>query len=72
MSTTAPPLPADLEAGLRRLKLATFRRNAPELLQDAKAQRWAPEVLLRAWLRPRWQPGTPPWPRPVSRRPASQ
>ena len=48
MSTTAPPLPAYLEAGLRRLKLATFRRNAPELLQDAKAQRWAPEVLLRA------------------------
>jgi DNA replication protein DnaC len=48
MSTTAPALPADLEAGLRRLKLATFRRCAPELLQDAKVQRWAPEVLLRA------------------------
>ena len=48
MSTAAPPLPADLEAGLRRLKLATFRRQAPELMADAKAQRWAPEDLLRA------------------------
>ena len=36
VSTTAPPLPADLEAGLRRLKLATFRRNAPELLQSPR------------------------------------
>ena len=48
MSTAAPPLPADLEAGLRRLKLATFRRAAPELFCDAKAQRWSPEELLRA------------------------
>ena len=48
MTTTAPALPADLEAGLRRLKLATVRRKAPELFQDAKAQRWAPEELLRA------------------------
>lgn len=48
MSTDAPGLPADVEAGLRRLKLATLRRAAPELLQDARAQRWAPEQLLRA------------------------
>jgi DNA replication protein DnaC len=48
VTTTAPPLPADLEAGLRRLKLATFRRQAPELMADAKTQRWAPEDLLRA------------------------
>lgn len=48
MSTTAPSLPADLEAGLRRLKLSTVRRLAPELLADAKTQRWAPEDLLRA------------------------
>lgn len=48
MSTAAPALAADLEAGLRRLKLASFRRRAPELLQDAKTQRWAPEELLRA------------------------
>lgn len=48
MSTAAPALPADLEAALRRLKLSTFRRMAPEVLQDAKTQRWAPEDLLRA------------------------
>jgi hypothetical protein len=39
-----------LEAGLRRLKLATFRRVAPELFCDAKAQRWSPEELLRAFV----------------------
>jgi len=46
--TAAPPvLPSDLIAGLRRLKLAEMRRLAPELLQTAKTQRWAPEELLR-------------------------
>jgi DNA replication protein DnaC len=46
--TAAPPaLPADLLGGLRRLKLAEMRRIAPELLQTAKTQRWAPEELLR-------------------------
>jgi DNA replication protein DnaC len=44
---TAPPLPADLAAGLRRLKLAAMRRLAPELLVTAKTQRWKPEELLR-------------------------
>lgn len=47
MSTTAPALPADLEAGLRRLRLAAMRRLAPELLIAAKTQRWSPEELLR-------------------------
>jgi DNA replication protein DnaC len=47
MSAPAPPLAPDLEAGLRRLKLASMRRLAPELLQTAKTQRWAPEELLR-------------------------
>jgi hypothetical protein len=42
-----PPLAPDLAAGLRRLKLATMRRLAPELLITAKNQRWAPEELLR-------------------------
>ena len=42
-----PPLAPDLVAGLRRLKLATMRRLAPELLITAKTQRWAPEELLR-------------------------
>jgi DNA replication protein DnaC len=43
----APPLPADLVAGLRRLKLATMRSLAPELLATAKTQRWTPEEFLR-------------------------
>ena len=47
MSPTATPLSADLEAGLRRLKLATVRREAPDISATAKAQRWAPEELLR-------------------------
>jgi DNA replication protein DnaC len=47
MSTTPPPLAADLNAGLRRLKLASMRRLAPELLVTAKTQRWNPEEFLR-------------------------
>jgi len=47
MSALPQPLDADLTAGLRRLKLATVRRLAPEVLQTAKTQRWAPEELLR-------------------------
>ncbi len=46
---SAPPvdLAADLEAGLRRLKLARVRAIAPEILQTAKTQRWPPDELLR-------------------------
>ncbi|GLX03060.1 IS21-like element helper ATPase IstB [Microtetraspora sp. NBRC 16547] len=43
----APALPADLDSGLRRLKLATMRRLAPELLVTARTQRWNPEEFLR-------------------------
>ncbi len=46
-ATTAPALPADLDAGLRRLKLAAMRQLAPELLLTAKTQRWTPEEVLR-------------------------
>lgn len=47
---SAPPvaLAADLEAGLRRLKLARVRAIAPEVLLTAKTQRWPPDELLRA------------------------
>ncbi|GAC1441332.1 MAG: hypothetical protein NVSMB55_08840 [Mycobacteriales bacterium] len=49
MAATAPaPLSADLEHGLRRLKLASMRRVTPEMLTTAKTQRWTPEELLRA------------------------
>jgi DNA replication protein DnaC len=44
---SAPMLPADLDAGLRRLKLAAIRRTAPEVLITAKTQRWTPEEVLR-------------------------
>ncbi len=47
MNTTPPALPADLESGLRRLRLGAMRRLAPELLVVAKTQRWKPEELLR-------------------------
>ena len=47
MSTAPPPLAADLNAGLRRLKLAAIRRLAPELLVTARTQRWNPEEFLR-------------------------
>lgn len=46
-ATTPPPLPADLNEGLKRLKMATMRRLAPELLVTAKTQRWTPEEFLR-------------------------
>lgn len=42
-----PELDADLENGLKRLKLAAMRRLAPELLLTARTQRWRPEELLR-------------------------
>jgi DNA replication protein DnaC len=45
---TAPPLPDDLEALLRRLRLPHIRRLAPEVLATAKAQRWEPAEVLRA------------------------
>ncbi len=44
---SVPPLEADLDAGLRRLKLAAVRRTAPEVLITAKTQRWTPEEVLR-------------------------
>ena len=51
MSAVVPaPLAPDLEAALRRLKLAAVRRLAPEVLGTAKTQRWAPEELLRTLL----------------------
>jgi hypothetical protein len=58
---TIPPLPADLDAALRRLKLATVRRNATEVLQVAKRRRGqrTPRRVGRAVEhRPRAAPGT--------------
>lgn len=47
MTAATAPLAADLEAGLRQLKLAAMRALAAELLQTAKTQRWTPEEFLR-------------------------
>jgi DNA replication protein DnaC len=44
---SVPELAADLNAGLRRLKLAAIRRTAAEVLLTAKTQRWTPEEVLR-------------------------
>ncbi|WP_324654016.1 IS21-like element helper ATPase IstB [Georgenia sp. H159] len=45
---SAPPLPGDLEALLRRLRLPHIRHHAPEVIATAKAQRWEPIEVLRA------------------------
>jgi DNA replication protein DnaC len=47
MTAMPPPLAADLEAGLRRLRLSAIRKLSPELLVTAKTQRWKPEEFLR-------------------------
>jgi DNA replication protein DnaC len=43
----APPLPAELDALLRRMRLPYLRRAAPEVCATARAQRWEPAEVLR-------------------------
>ncbi len=45
-----PPLPGELDALLRRLRMPYIRNAAPELLATAKSQRWDPAELLRVLL----------------------
>lgn len=45
-----PPLPNELEALLRRLRMPYLRRAAPEVLATAAAQRWEPAEVLRVLL----------------------
>jgi DNA replication protein DnaC len=47
---SAPPLDAELERLLRRMRLPHIRRAAPEILATAKAQRWDPAEVLKALL----------------------
>lgn len=47
---TPSPLPADLEALLRRMRLPYARKAAPDVLATAKAQRWDPAEVLRVLL----------------------
>lgn len=46
----APPLPAELERLLRRLRLPYVRKAAPEVIATARSQRWEPAELLRVLL----------------------
>jgi len=47
---SAPPLDAELERLLKRMRLPYIRRAAAELLATAKAQRWDPGEVLKALL----------------------
>jgi DNA replication protein DnaC len=47
---SAPPLDAELERLLRRMRLPHIRRAAPDILATAKAQRWDPTEVLKALL----------------------
>jgi DNA replication protein DnaC len=50
IAPAARPLPLDLIESLRRLRLATMREQAPEVLQTAMTQRWGAEEVLRSLL----------------------
>jgi DNA replication protein DnaC len=47
---TPPPLDAELERLLKRMRLPYIRRAAPEVLATAKAQRWDPTEVLKTLL----------------------
>jgi DNA replication protein DnaC len=46
----SPPLPAELEALLRRLRLPYVRNAAPEVIATARSQRWEHAEVLRVLL----------------------
>jgi DNA replication protein DnaC len=46
----APPLPDELTALLRRMRLPYLRAAAPDVLATARAQRWDPAETLRVLL----------------------
>jgi DNA replication protein DnaC len=46
-STTAPDLPEELLAVLKRMRLPYLRDAAPDVLATARAQRWDPAEVLR-------------------------
>src|SRR5262245_5859565 len=43
----APPLPPELDALIRRMRLPYLRKAAPGVLAAARAQRWEPAEVLR-------------------------
>ena len=46
----APPLPPELDAVIRRMRLPYLRKAAPDVLATARAQRWDPAEVLRLLL----------------------
>ncbi|WP_305808860.1 ATP-binding protein [Kocuria sp. UCD-OTCP] len=46
----APPLPEDLAAVLKRMRMPYLRAAAPEVLATARSQRWDPTEVLRVLL----------------------
>jgi DNA replication protein DnaC len=50
IASAAPSLPVDLVESLRRLRLATMREQAAEVLHTARTQRWTAEDVLRTLL----------------------
>ena len=46
----APPLPPELDALIRRMRLPYLRKAAPDVLAAARAQRWEPAEVLRVLL----------------------
>ena len=49
-TATAPALPEELTAALRRMRMPYLRAAAPDVLATAKAQRWDPAEVLRVLL----------------------
>jgi DNA replication protein DnaC len=47
---TSPPIPDELTAVLRRMRLPYMRAAAPDVLATARAQRWDPAEVLRILL----------------------
>ena len=45
-----PPVPAELETLMRRMRLPYLRKAAPDVLATARAQRWDPAEVLRVLL----------------------
>lgn len=75
---SAPRIPDDLEALLRRLRLAQVRRRGREVTATTKVRRWEAAEVLEAVLpedvagkdRSAWRPGVPPCARPAASRSA--
>ena len=49
-AVAAPPLPDELEALMRQLKMPHARAIAPELMATARTQRWDPAEIIKALL----------------------